>query len=41
MKKEYNTPSLEVLDINMTMAGPGERIADSFQADPTEVVHYS
>lgn len=41
MKKEYNTPSLEVLDINMTMAGPGFAIADSFQSDPDEIVHYS
>ncbi|MBW4082045.1 paeninodin family lasso peptide [Paenibacillus sp. S150] len=41
MKKEYSKPALEVLDVKMTMAGPGISIADSFQDDPDEVVHYS
>lgn len=41
MKKEYSKPALEVLDVKMTMAGPGLTIADSFQADPDEIVHHS
>ncbi|EIT86520.1 hypothetical protein A374_03079 [Fictibacillus macauensis ZFHKF-1] len=41
MKKEWNTPVLEVLDVNMTMAGPGLRIADAVQPDEDETVHYS
>ncbi|WP_150275919.1 paeninodin family lasso peptide [Paenibacillus tepidiphilus] len=41
MKKEYSKPALEVLDVKMTMAGPGFTIADSFQNDPDEIVHYS
>ncbi|WP_249896758.1 paeninodin family lasso peptide [Paenibacillus sp. PK3_47] len=41
MKKEYSKPALEVLDVKMTMAGPGFAIADSFQNDPDETVHYS
>ncbi|WP_054943853.1 paeninodin family lasso peptide [Paenibacillus ihuae] len=41
MKKEYSKPALEVLDVKMTMAGPGISIADSFQDDPDEIVHYS
>lgn len=41
MKKEYSKPALEVLDVKMTMAGPGLAIADSFQDDPDEIVHYS
>lgn len=41
MKKEYSKPALEVLDVKMTMAGPGLSIADSFQDDPDEIVHYS
>ncbi|MDQ0194098.1 paeninodin family lasso peptide [Paenibacillus wynnii] len=41
MKKEYSKPSLEVLDVNMTLAGPGIKKPDAVQADPTEIVHYS
>ncbi|NQX48310.1 paeninodin family lasso peptide [Paenibacillus tritici] len=41
MKKEYSKPALEVLDVKMTMAGPGIAIADSFQADPEEIVSHS
>ncbi|AIQ15972.1 MULTISPECIES: paeninodin family lasso peptide [Paenibacillus] len=41
MKKEYSKPALEVLDVKMTMAGPGFKLADSFQDDPDEIVHYS
>lgn len=43
MKKEWKKPELEILDINMTMAGPGLRIVDAFQDDPDheEADHYS
>ncbi|MEA3573918.1 paeninodin family lasso peptide [Peribacillus frigoritolerans] len=41
MKKEWQTPKLEVLNINMTMAGPGITIPDSVQNDPDEMVHFS
>lgn len=43
MKKEWKKLSFEVLDINMTMAGPGIRIADEFNDDPDEheADHYS
>ncbi len=40
-KKEWNIPTLEVLDVKMTMAGPGIKLPDGVQPDPTEVVHYS
>lgn len=43
MKKVWQKPSLEILDINMTMAGPGLRITDDYQDDPEheEADHYS
>lgn len=41
IKKEWNVPTLEVLEVNMTMAGPGRRISDSFQPDPDDPVKYS
>ncbi|AJS59972.1 paeninodin family lasso peptide [Paenibacillus sp. IHBB 10380] len=41
MKKEWNVPALEVLSINMTMAGPGDSRPDGVQPDPDESVHYS
>lgn len=41
MKKEWKKPELEVLNVNMTMAGPGLRTPDAVQPDPSEVVHYS
>jgi hypothetical protein len=41
MKKAWQEPVLEVLDINMTMAGPGIRLKDAEQSDPDEEVHYS
>lgn len=41
MKKEWSIPVLEVLDMNMTMAGPGGTIPDGVQPDPDEVIHYS
>ncbi|MGP7818709.1 paeninodin family lasso peptide [Niallia sp. 01092] len=41
MKQEWETPVLEVLNINMTMAGPGLTIPDLIQGDPDEMVHHS
>lgn len=41
MKKEWSVPALEVLDMNMTMAGPGNTIPDGVQPDPDETIHYS
>ncbi|MFP7735349.1 paeninodin family lasso peptide [Priestia aryabhattai] len=41
MKKEWKTPVLEVLDVNMTMAGPGIKIPDAVQPDVDEMVHHS
>lgn len=43
MKKQWQEPKLEVLDLKMTMAGPGLRIADEFNDDPDheEADHYS
>ncbi|GIO52433.1 paeninodin family lasso peptide [Paenibacillus cellulositrophicus] len=41
MKKEWTTPELEVLEVSMTMAGPGKGKPDSFQPDPDDPVFYS
>ncbi|MCH1624881.1 paeninodin family lasso peptide [Fredinandcohnia quinoae] len=45
MKKTWKQPVIEVLDINMTMAGPGTRTPDAVQPDPDahedDVVHFS
>jgi hypothetical protein len=42
MKREWQKPELEVLEINsMTLAGPGLKTPDAVQPDPTEVVHVS
>lgn len=45
MKKAWQQPQLEVLNVNQTMAGPGVQIPDSVQPDPnapvTDMVHYS
>lgn len=41
MKKEWNVPALEVLNVSMTMAGPGNERVDLFQADPDETVHHT
>lgn len=41
MKKEWSIPTLEVLDVNMTMAGPGKAIPDAIQYDPDEPVNFS
>lgn len=40
MKKEWKSPKLEILDINMTMAGPGFTIPDGVQPDPDETIHH-
>ena len=41
MKKEYSKPFMEVLDVNMTMAGPGKAKPDAVQPDPDEPTNYS
>jgi hypothetical protein len=43
MKKEWQKPALEVLNINETMAGPGLRYVDAEQNDPDveDNDHYS
>lgn len=45
MKKDWNKPVLEVLNVTMTMAGPGLKTPDAVQPDPNapvdDVVHYS
>jgi hypothetical protein len=41
VKKEWKGLELEVLNINMTMAGPGIKTPDAVQPDVDEVVHYS
>jgi hypothetical protein len=43
--KIWKTPKLEVLDVTMTMAGPGIKTPDAVQPDPNapqhDMVHYS
>ncbi len=43
MKKDWQKPMLESLDISMTMAGPGLRYVDQYQNDPDQPDndHYS
>ncbi|MFD0588410.1 paeninodin family lasso peptide [Paenibacillus sp. GCM10027627] len=45
MKKEWQQPQLEVLNVNLTMAGPGIARPDAYQPDPDatehDVVNYS
>lgn len=41
MKNAWVAPELEVLDVSMTMAGPGRSTPDAVQPDEDEVVHYS
>ncbi|MCJ8009106.1 paeninodin family lasso peptide [Lederbergia wuyishanensis] len=46
MKKDWLKPNLEVLEVGMTMAGPGIKTPDAVQPDPDasdgkDVVHYS
>ncbi|WP_274649405.1 paeninodin family lasso peptide [Paenibacillus humicola] len=40
-KKVWEAPQMEVLDVNLTMAGPGTMIPDAVQNDVDEVVHHS
>lgn len=41
MKKEWNVPALEILNVNMTMAGPGTANPDGVQPDPDEIISFS
>ncbi|MEH7302881.1 paeninodin family lasso peptide [Neobacillus drentensis] len=43
MKKNWQAPTLEVLDIKMTMAGPGIAIVDQVYEDEDErgALHHS
>ena len=45
MKKQWQEPKLEVLNISMTMSGPGIKTPDAVQPDPDaplkDQVHYS
>ncbi|WHY71056.1 paeninodin family lasso peptide [Fictibacillus enclensis] len=41
MKKDWEKPVLEVLDVNMTMAGPGRKTPDATQPDPDDPVKFS
>ncbi|MBZ6489044.1 paeninodin family lasso peptide [Priestia aryabhattai] len=38
MKKVWEAPTLEVLDISMTMMGPGKKIVDAVFSDEDETV---
>jgi len=41
MKKQWQKPELEVLNVSMTMSGPGIKTPDAAQPDVDEAVHYS
>jgi hypothetical protein len=41
VKKEWKELKFEVLNVNMTMAGPGHKVPDSVQPDPDDPVRYS
>ena len=45
MKRNWQKPELEILELKMTMAGPGIRTPDDVQPDPDamehDVVNYS
>ncbi|WP_156509846.1 paeninodin family lasso peptide [Rossellomorea aquimaris] len=41
MSKTWQKPELEILDINMTMAGAGIKTPDAVQPDTDEMVHLS
>lgn len=41
MKKEWSNLQLEVLNVSLTMAGPGHKIPDAVQPDPDDPVRYS
>lgn len=40
-KKAWQQPALEVLNVSMTMAGPGLKTPDAVQPDVDEVIHFS
>lgn len=40
-KKAWETPILDILDINLTMAGPGTLKPDAIQSDPDEIVNFT
>lgn len=39
MKKKWKSPELEILSVQMTMAGPGIAIPDEIYEDEDEVGH--
>ncbi|MCD7033160.1 paeninodin family lasso peptide [Metabacillus sp. GX 13764] len=41
MKKAWEKPELEVLEVNMTMAGPGRKTPDAAQPDPDDQLRFS
>ncbi|MBS4209177.1 paeninodin family lasso peptide [Bacillus sp. FJAT-50079] len=45
MKKAWKKPEIEILNVSLTMAGPGIKTPDAVQPDPDamehDVVHYS
>lgn len=41
MKKQWQKPELEVLNVSLTMAGPGIKTPDAVQPDGDETVHFS
>ncbi len=41
MKKQWKLPVLEVVEVKMTMAGPGIKTPDAVQPDVDEVIHHS
>jgi hypothetical protein len=41
MKKDWKKLELEILNVDLTFAGPGIATPDDVQTDPDENVHYS
>ncbi|MFM9276966.1 paeninodin family lasso peptide [Paenibacillus jiagnxiensis] len=41
MKKTWETPEMEVLNVKMTLAGPGKKTPDAVQPDEDDPVQYS
>lgn len=41
MKKAWEMPELDVLDVKMTLAGPGRSTPDAVQPDEDDPVNYS
>ena len=39
--ERWEKPALEVLDVKMTLAGPGRRLPDAVQPDPDDPTKYS